>query len=89
MDYETLTSADRDRMKDLNSRNGYGIKTATLIRLIRQHRSARKRGDKHAMELIEYRLTDINFHYEVGKLANGEYDSLIAENKAWLKGEST
>lgn len=30
------------------------------------------------MSMIEYRLTDINFHSECGLLANGKYDEALA-----------
>ncbi len=85
MALDTLTWKDRERMGDLNRKNGYGITTNGLIRLIRQHRAARERGDIHQMELIEYRLTDINFHYEVGMLMNGKYKELLAEQKGEKK----
>lgn len=78
-DFPTLSNKDRDRMRQLNSKNGYGISYATLGRLTRQHRAARKNGDKHTMELIEYRLTHINFHHEAGMLQSGQYEDLLKE----------
>lgn len=81
MALDTVTEKERDRLKNLNSKNGYGISYNALTRLIYQHRAARKRGDIHQMELIEHRLTDINFHHEVGLLVNGKYKELLAEQK--------
>lgn len=79
MAYATLTIAERNRLGALNRKNGYGITTQTLIRLTKQHRAARKLGNQHTMEMVEYRLTDINFHSEVAKLVRGEYDILLKE----------
>lgn len=85
MALDTLTPKDRERMSALNHKNGWGITTNALIRLIRQHRAARERGDTHQMELIEYRLTDINFHREVEMLMKGEYKELLKEQKGEKK----
>ena len=41
-----------------------------------EHQHAREIGDKKMMEKIEYHLTYINFHYECGLLATGQYDKL-------------
>lgn len=79
-----ITERIKQRWKkhgNLNSKNGYGISYNALTRLNYQHRAARNRGDIHQKELIEYRLTDINFHHEVGLLVNGKYKELLAEQK--------
>ena len=81
MAYSTITRSTMNRIGAVNRRNGYTIKTSALIQLIKQHRRARKKGDIYRMERIEYRLTDINFHYEVSMLVNGSYDKLLAEQK--------
>ena len=81
MAYSTITRATMNRIGAVNRRNGYGITTSALTRLIKAHRRARKKGDIYRMERIEYRLTDINFHHEVSLLVMGEYDKLLAEQK--------
>lgn len=48
-----------------------------------EHQHAREIGDKKMMEKIEYHLTYINFHYECGLLATGQYDKLPEVIKNW------
>lgn len=79
VDFPSLTTADKDRMIRLNASNGYGINAKNLFRLAKQHSHARKKDDRHTMELIEYRLTHINFHHEAGMLQNGRYEELQKE----------
>lgn len=81
MPYATLSDADRDRIGRLNARNGYGLNASQLRRLCSEHKAARKAGDVHTMEKIEYRLTDINFHHECSLLAYGHYDQAMDELK--------
>ena len=50
-----------------------------MMRLINAHR----KGDAYKRALIEFRLTDINFHREVEMLMNGKYDELKEEVKKW------
>ncbi len=69
-----LNTETRDRMRDLNSKNGYGITKQQLSTLISQHKTARKKNDNTTMEKIEYRLTDINFHSECSNLSRGLYN---------------
>ena len=40
-------------------------------------------SSKKMMEKIEYHLTYINFHYECGLLATGQYDKLPEVIKNW------
>ena len=47
------------------------------------HKNARAVGDRHTMEAIEYRLTDINFHYECGLMIEGKYDEVEKSLKDW------
>lgn len=68
-----LTNNEREKIDNLNSKNNYGLSDNMLKTLITQHKKARKENDDHIMELIEYRLTDINFHYECGLLSVGKY----------------
>ena len=77
----TITDAERYRIGRLNARNGYGLNTSQLRRLGYEHKKARSAGDIHTMELIEYRLTDINFHHECALLHYGEYAKFNAELK--------
>ena len=65
-----LTEKEMDRIHRVNRRNGYGL-------------SVRMSGDVHKMQLIEYRLTQINFHHECGLMARGKYTELAGELKAW------
>ena len=48
-----------------------------------KHQHAREIGDKKMMEKIEYHLTYINFHYECGLLATGQYDKLSEVIQNW------
>lgn len=50
-----------------------------MMRLINTHQN----GDTYKRALVEFRLTDINFHREVEMLMNGKYDELKEEVKQW------
>lgn len=50
-----------------------------MMRLINAH----QKGDVYKRALIEFRLTDINFHREVELLINGKYDELREQVKKW------
>ena len=50
-----------------------------MMHLINNH----KKGDAYKRALIEFRLTDINFHREVEMLMNGKYDELKKQVKQW------
>ena len=76
-----LKENDIDAMKKLNSTNGYFILYVELLQLIDTHKMYRKEKNDYQCALIEYRLTDINFHTEVGMLCNGEYDALTERIK--------
>jgi hypothetical protein len=71
-----LKEADADRMRNLNAKNGWGIRYEDLMKLISQHQKAKAAGDLYKCALIEYRLTDINFHSEVSMLEKGQYEEL-------------
>lgn len=77
-----MTTEDERRMNALNRKNSYGISYRELKGLCTRHEKARNSGDIRRMEMIEYRLTDINFHHECGMLHRGEYDALHEELKA-------
>lgn len=79
--YPKMTIEDVDKIRKINRKYGYGISYHSLLCLVHMHKKARKNNDLRTMSKIEYRLTDINFHYEVGLLSNGEYDILLKEIK--------
>lgn len=62
---------------------GYGITLEQMKQYFIEHQHAREIGDKKMMEKIEYHLTYINFHYECGLLATGQYDKLPEVIKNW------
>lgn len=76
---KAMTFDDARHMNALNAKNGYGISSSQLKRLLIAHRKARLSDDFRTMEKIEYRLTDINFHHESALLFRGEYETLKKE----------
>lgn len=74
-----LKDKDTDRMKRLNRKNGYGLTAKQMARLIDEH----EKGEDYLKALIEYRLTDINFHTECVLLAMGKYAEARALLKEW------
>lgn len=74
-----MTVGDANRIDNLNRRNGYGLTSKQLNRIIQQHKKARAAGDFRTMSMIEYRLTDINFHTECGLLSAGKYEDAQKE----------
>ena len=54
-----------------------------LESLAKKHQNHRKIGDEYTCLLIEYRLTDINFHTEASLLHAGEYEKVIEIIKTW------
>ena len=79
-----LKPEDKKRMRKLNIKHSYGLSVHNLLRLTNQHKRARENKQWYTMKLIEYRLTDINFHSEVALLHRGKYDIIINNYK---KGE--
>lgn len=75
---DQLKDCDKDRMRALNSKNHYGLSIAEFRDIVEKHRAARKSGNDYKMALIEYRLTDINYHRECGLLEKGLYDEALA-----------
>ena len=69
-----LTESEKTQIFKLNVKNHFGFTNAMLLNLITRHKNARAKGDFKTMEKIEYRLTDCNFHYECGEIANNRYD---------------
>ena len=78
-----LTEKEKDQIDKINHQNGYMLYKVEMEQMIRNHKNARAVGYKHTMEAIEYRLTDINFHYECGLLHAGEYDEAEKSLKDW------
>lgn len=67
-----LRESDKRRAVNLNRKNKYGLDSVQMMRLINSH----QKGDTYKRALVEYRLTDINFHREVELLINGKYNEL-------------
>lgn len=78
-----LTEKEKDRIRAVNKVNEWGLYKKQLKQLIGAHKEARAEGDKHTMEAIEFRLTDINFHYECGLLMQGEYKEAFESLNEW------
>lgn len=74
-----LRESDKRKAKNLNAKNGYGLDIAQMKRLINEY----QKGDAYKRTLIEYRLTDINFHREVEMLKDGKYEELKAQVANW------
>ena len=74
-----LREIDKRRAVNLNRKNGYGLDNVQMMRLINAHQN----GDAYKRALVEFRLTDINFHREVKLLINGKYDELKEQVKQW------
>lgn len=83
MTYDDLKEEDKDKMNDLNHKNHWALSSKQLVRLTKKHRKARESGDEYTCLLIEYRLTDINFHTECGLLHSGEYKKVLEMAKKW------
>lgn len=71
-----MTVGDANRINNLNRRNGYGLTRKELSRIIQKHKKARAAGDFRTMSVVEYRLTDINYHTECRLLSAGKYEEL-------------
>lgn len=74
-----LKESDKRRAVNLNRKNGYGLDSAQMAHLINAH----QKGNAYKRTLIEFRLTDINFHREVELLINGKYSELKEQVKEW------
>ena len=74
-----LREIDKRRAVNLNRKNGYGLDNVQMMRLINAHQN----GDAYKRALVEFRLTDINFHREVKLIINGKYDELKEQVKQW------
>ncbi|MFK2714802.1 hypothetical protein ACIXUF_04305 [Bacteroides fragilis] len=74
-----LRESDKRRATNLNRKNKYGLDSVQMMRLINSH----QKGDAYKRALVEFRLTDMNFHREVKLLINGKYDELKEQVKQW------
>ena len=74
-----LRESDMRRAVNLNRKNKYGLDSVQMMRLINSY----EKGDAYKRALIEFRLTDINFHREVEMLKFGKYDALRKQVKEW------
>jgi aryl carrier-like protein len=74
-----LRESDMRRAANLNRKNKYGLDSVQMIRLINTY----QKGDAYKRALVEFRLTDINFHREVEMLINGKYNELREQVKEW------
>ncbi len=74
-----LRESDKRRAVNLNRKNKYGLDNVQMMRLVNVH----QKGDAYKRALVEFRLTDINFHREVEMLMNGKYDELREQVKQW------
>lgn len=83
MTYDDLKEKDKDRMRNLNHGNLWGLSGKQLEQLAKKHRRAMRLGDEYTCLLIEYRLCDINFHTEVDMLHAGEYEKVLKLAKTW------
>ena len=68
-----LSTEERAKIDQVNAENKWGIASEEYGILVADHANAKDRNDKHEMEAIEYRLTDLNFHDEVKMLQEGRY----------------
>ena len=78
-----LTAQEEARILAKIRKDRYGITLEQMKQYFIEHQHAREIGDKKMMEKIEYHLTYINFHYECGLLATGQYDKLPEVIKNW------
>ena len=78
-----LKDKDMERIDNLNAKNHYGLSNGMLKTLINKHKAARSNNDEYAMKLVEYRLTDINFHSECGLLMKGNYKEALQMLKSF------
>ena len=80
-----LTAQEKARILAKIRKDSYGITLEQMKQYFIEHQHAREIGDKKMMEKIEYHLTYINFHYECGLLATGQYDKLPEVIKNWWR----
>lgn len=72
-----LSAKEEKAIETLNANNGWGLDYDEFAALVAKHLAARNRGDRHEMEVIEYRLTDVNFHTSCELLSEGKYQEAL------------
>ena len=84
-----LTAQEEARILAKIRKDSYGITLEQMKQFFIEHQHAREIGDKKMMEKIEYHLTYINFHYECGLLATGQYDKLpeVIKKVTWITAD--
>lgn len=80
-----LTEKETETIRNLNAENGYGIDYEEALMLIKRHEKAREKQDRKGMALIQYRLTDINYHSLEGCLNSGLYFEAAAHIEETFK----
>ena len=78
-----LKDEDLDRIKKQNIRNAYGLSYNQLVRLVKKYKRSKESGDEYTCALIEYRLSDINSHSDVGWFSHGKYNEGLSVNTAF------
>ena len=68
-----LTTQEEDQIIAKIRKDNYFITLEQMKQYFIEHQYAREIGDKKTMEMIEYHLTYINFHYECGLPVSGQY----------------
>ena len=68
-----LTTQEEDQIIAKIRKDNYFITLEQMKQYFIEHQYARGIGDKKTMEMIEYHLTYIDFHYECGLLVSGQY----------------
>ena len=76
-----LSIRERKQIDLLNQMNRWGLNPGEFEYLVKQHQAARDSEDRHKMDLIEYRLTDINFHTACRLLSEGRYREALEHEK--------
>ena len=79
---DMLNQKDINRLWNLNKKNGWGFSSQQILTMATKHMKARQIGNLKAMEEIEYRLEDANFHTECNMLRCGQYNELKSMIKA-------
>lgn len=77
MTYNDLKEKDKDRVRNLNHKNFWGLSGKQLEQLAKKHQKAMQLGDEYTCLLIEYRLCDINYHTEVDLLHSGKHEEVL------------
>ena len=97
MRHYKLSDHDAELCERQNRRNDWGLSTAQLMRLLREHKRAYVENlgldfrdekkifaNERRMAMISYRLDDANFHKLAGLLDHHEYDAAAQ----WIKEDS-